>query len=151
MTFAQRRLRLACAYPQSNESLLCVQYEAKDPVFLHADIKDSDQTGRMPRLIWVFAGRTSYFVGFVVLRLKYCFCYIFLHSSFYKVNFNAYKNFLINNSEQVSQYFTYVGNQVWVHWRIAHWAPGRHTCERLLGSNHLEQNRRSEASLLTED
>ena len=26
--------------------------------------KDSDQTGRMPRLIWVFAGRTCHFVGF---------------------------------------------------------------------------------------
>ena len=28
--------------------------------------KDANQTGRMPRLIWVFAGRTCYFVGFVV-------------------------------------------------------------------------------------
>ena len=28
--------------------------------------KDSDQTGWMPRLIWVFAGCTSHFVGFVV-------------------------------------------------------------------------------------
>ena len=31
--------------------------------------KDSDQTGRKPRLIWVFAGCTGHFVGFVVLRL----------------------------------------------------------------------------------
>ena len=31
--------------------------------------EDSDQTGQMPRLIWVFAGRTDLFVGFVVLRL----------------------------------------------------------------------------------
>ena len=31
--------------------------------------EDSDQTGRMPRLIWVFAGRTCHFVGFVVWRL----------------------------------------------------------------------------------
>ena len=29
----------------------------------------SDQTGRMPRLIWVFAGRTYNFVGFVTWRL----------------------------------------------------------------------------------
>ena len=29
-----------------------------NPNFLHADSEDSDQTGRMPRLIWVFAGRT---------------------------------------------------------------------------------------------
>ena len=34
------------------------QWVAKDPSFLHANSEDSDQTGRMPRLIWVFAGRT---------------------------------------------------------------------------------------------
>ena len=28
-------------------------------MFLHADSEDSDQTGRMPRLIGVFAGRTA--------------------------------------------------------------------------------------------
>ena len=32
--------------------------------------KDSDQTGRTPRLIWVFAGRIGHFIGFVVQRLK---------------------------------------------------------------------------------
>ena len=30
----------------------------------------TDQTGRMPRLIWVFTGHTSYFVGFVMRWLK---------------------------------------------------------------------------------
>ena len=33
--------------------------------------EDSDQTGWMPRLIWVFAERKSHFVGFVVWRLNY--------------------------------------------------------------------------------
>ena len=33
------------------------------------DSEDSDQTGRMPRLICVFAGRTCHFVGFVMRRL----------------------------------------------------------------------------------
>ena len=32
--------------------------------------KDSDRTGKMPRLIWVFAGHTGQFVCFVVLRLN---------------------------------------------------------------------------------
>ena len=41
-----------------SESSLCAQWVAKDPRFLHADSEDSDQTGQMPRLIWVFAGRT---------------------------------------------------------------------------------------------
>ena len=31
--------------------------------------KDSDQTGQMPRLIRIFAGRKGHFVGFVVQRL----------------------------------------------------------------------------------
>ena len=44
---------------KTQESLLCAQWVAKDPSFLHADSADSDQTGRMPRLIWVFAERTS--------------------------------------------------------------------------------------------
>ena len=38
-------------------------------MFLHADSKDSDQTGWKPRLIRVFAGRTSHFVGFVMRQL----------------------------------------------------------------------------------
>ena len=44
---------------------------AKDLSFPHVDSKDSDQTGQMPRLICVFAGRTCHFVGLVVRRLKY--------------------------------------------------------------------------------
>ena len=49
---------------QSEQSSLCTQgsfmWTAK-----------TDQTGRMPRLIWVFKGCTDDFVGFVVLRLIY--------------------------------------------------------------------------------
>ena len=44
--------------PIWSEPSLCAQRVAKDPSFLHADSGDPDQTGRMPRLIWVFAGRT---------------------------------------------------------------------------------------------
>ena len=67
------------------ESLLCAQWVAKAPSFLHADSEDSDQTGRMPRLILVFAGRTCHFVGFVMSWLFFngyylnlcqrCFCF----------------------------------------------------------------------------
>ena len=56
--------------PVWSESSLCALWVAKDPSFLHADSEDSDQTGRMPRLIWVFAGRTCHFVGFVMRQLK---------------------------------------------------------------------------------
>ena len=44
--------------PVWSESSLCAQCVAKDPSFFQADNEDSDQTGRMPRLIWVFAGCT---------------------------------------------------------------------------------------------
>ena len=66
---AQRRPGSALASAQSDQSSLCSQWVAKETSFLHADSEDSDQTGRMPRLIWVFAGRTNHFVGFV-MRLK---------------------------------------------------------------------------------
>ena len=50
---AQWRLRSAWASAQSDQSLPCAL------------------NGRMPRLIWVFAGRTCYFVGFVMPWLIY--------------------------------------------------------------------------------
>ena len=52
--------------PVWTESSLCTKWVAKGPVLLQADSEDSDQTGWMPRLIWVFAGRTCHFVGFVM-------------------------------------------------------------------------------------
>ena len=54
-----------------SESLLSTQWAAKDLSFLHADSEDSDQPGQMPRLLWVFAGRTCHFVGFVLRWFKY--------------------------------------------------------------------------------
>ena len=65
---AQQRLRSAWASDQSDQSSLRTQWVAKDPSFLHTDSEDSDQTGQMPRLIWVFAGCTGHFVGFVIRR-----------------------------------------------------------------------------------
>ena len=47
------------------------QQVAKDPSFLHSDSEDSDQTGQMTRLIWVFAGHIGYFLGFFVQHLKF--------------------------------------------------------------------------------
>ena len=65
----QQRLRSAWASAQSDQSLLCAQWVAKDLSFLHVDSEDSDLTRRVPRLIWVFAGPTCHFVGFVMRRL----------------------------------------------------------------------------------
>ena len=48
------------------------QLAANDPSFLHTGSEDSDQTGQMARLTWVFAGRTCHFVGFVMRWLISC-------------------------------------------------------------------------------
>ena len=67
--------------PVWSESSLCAQWVAKDPSFLHADSEDSDQTGRIPRLIWVFAGRT------LILLVLSCrgsnSLFLFLFATFY--------------------------------------------------------------------
>ena len=65
----QRRLRSAWASTWVISLCVCLI-----PRILHADSKDSDKTGRMPRLVWVFTGCTGNFVGFVVLWLKYEHC-----------------------------------------------------------------------------
>ena len=57
-------------HPVWSESSLCTQWVAKDSSFLEADSEDSD------RLIWVLAGRTCHFVGFVTMGLK---CFFFSH------------------------------------------------------------------------
>ena len=67
---AKTRISLGIC-PVWSESLQCAQWVAEDPMFLYADSEDSDQTGRMPRLIWVFAGRKGHFVGFVMRQLKW--------------------------------------------------------------------------------
>ena len=51
-----------CIRPVWSESLLCTQWVAKGSVLLQADSEDSNQTGRMRRLIWVFAGHSQGFI-----------------------------------------------------------------------------------------
>ena len=62
---AQRRLRSAC--PVWSESSMSAGSLATH--WAHSE--DSDQTGRMRRLIWVFAGRTGRFDSLLVLWLNY--------------------------------------------------------------------------------
>ena len=74
------KTQISLASTQSDQSLCCALIlVAKDPSFLYADSEDSDQTGWMPRLIWVLAGRTlillvllcrGSYIGTSVLRLS---------------------------------------------------------------------------------
>ena len=55
---AQWRLRSAWASAKSDQSSLCAWRKLGSSAMHWAHREDSDQTGRMPSLIWVFAGRT---------------------------------------------------------------------------------------------
>ena len=54
--------------PIWSESLLSAWRNIGSLATHWAHSEDSDQTGRMPKLIWVFAGRTYHFVGFFMRR-----------------------------------------------------------------------------------
>ena len=56
-------------HPVWSESSLSAWKNLGTLVTYKAHSEDSGQTGQMPRLIWVFNGRTHHFVGFVMLRL----------------------------------------------------------------------------------
>ena len=63
ISFIKRSRYVSIIEPSHDKTSLirdfaCAQWVAKDPSFLHADSEDSDQTGWMTRLIWVFAGCT---------------------------------------------------------------------------------------------
>ena len=54
---------------QSDQSLCCTHKESLGPELPNECTAKTDQTGWMPRLIWVFAGRICHFVGFVMRQL----------------------------------------------------------------------------------
>ena len=58
--------------PFWSESSLSTWVNLRSLAIIRAHSEASDQTGRMPRLIWVFAGRKDYFVGFVMRRCVLC-------------------------------------------------------------------------------
>ena len=60
--------KMICAHSKDRQPLLSVwrKFGPRLPIKHTSKI---DQTGRMPKLIWVFAGCTGHFVGFVLLWL----------------------------------------------------------------------------------
>ena len=98
----QLKTQISLAPTQSDQSSLFAQWIAKDLMFLHADSEDSNQTGRMPRLIRVFAGRTGHFVGFVLLWLK-C-TYIQKQSSLQQNLESADRNLIPSNRRNILYY-----------------------------------------------
>ena len=71
---------MACAPSEDSDppsliSLHCPHGEALGPWPSLERIAKTDQTGQLPRLICVFTGPTGNIIVFVMLRLKYWFCY----------------------------------------------------------------------------
>ena len=58
-------------FVQSDQSSLSARRKLGSLSTHWAHNKDSDQTGRMPRLMWVFTGCKCHFVGFVMRGFKY--------------------------------------------------------------------------------
>ena len=73
-----------------------------------AHSKDSDQTGRMPRLIWVFAGRTV----ILLVLLKFCCCLIHV---FYMCawKFQTQKKLHLNTKDVKRQ------DTIWGKWKLS--------------------------------
>ena len=94
-----------------SESSLCAQWVAKDPSFLHADSEDADQTGWMPRLIWVLAGRT-------MLHMPICwFCHKAAHLYSY---LNAANGPKVSNTWKFNRFTKYLIN-LELHLILPHW------------------------------
>ena len=68
--------------PVWSESLLSAWRKLGSSATHWAHSEDSYQTGRMPRLIWVFARRTCHFVGFVMRRRLICYGKIIITISY---------------------------------------------------------------------
>ena len=101
MTGHQAKTQISLGiWPVWSESSLCAQRVAKDPSFLQADSEDAVQTGRMPRLIWVFAGRKA-----ILLVLSWGGSYVSM-STFYRkqpaVLFVYFPVFLFSSSNLLS-------------------------------------------------
>ena len=63
-----------CVRPVWSESSLSAWRNIESSGTHWAHCEDSDQTGRTPRLIWVFAGHKGYFVGFAMRWLTFRKC-----------------------------------------------------------------------------
>ena len=67
-----------------------------------AQSEDSDQTGRMPKLFWVIAGRTCRFVGFIMRWLKYISSNVLKISAFSRVRIDD----IFNTWDEIFLVFT---------------------------------------------
>ena len=94
------------------ESLLCTQWVAKDLRFLHTESEEFDQTAWISRLIWAFAGGTSYCRFYCAITKTRLYKFDALQPHFYIENLGftgVYFIFLISAQKY----------RLWVLWKIS--------------------------------
>ena len=126
---SQRSLRSAWASALSGQCSLSAWRKVGSFATQWVHSEDSNQTGWMPRLIWVFAGRTCHFVGFVMRWFNFIpnialYSYIvkkhfFIDAFLFKVISHVLKDILIWNYAR-GLWLTTLGRSssvllVWVH------------------------------------
>ena len=94
---AQQRVWSAWASTQHDRGLRCLPEESLCSKLPINCTEDSDQSGQMPRLIWVFAGHTFYYgPNFKELEGAYCLCVVhaclhpsqfLIHAIFYELSY----------------------------------------------------------------
>ena len=94
------------AFPVWPESSLSAWRKLGSLATHWAHSEGSDQTGWMPRLIWVFTGRTCHFVCFVMMRLKWSWwCQVNMNLR-YKISMPKYANIMQNLSQNFETNWT---------------------------------------------
>ena len=71
LTFVPSELKSSWASAQSDQSLRCSHGETLVPQLPTECTAKTDQTGQMPRLIWVLSGRIDHFVDSVLRQFIY--------------------------------------------------------------------------------
>ena len=87
----QISLRVRAVWSESSLGAIQIHTGAQ---FLHSDNKDSNQTARMRRLIWVFVVRTCQKVRFLTLRLIY---WVLVCKNYENTPFKYIENFITKN------------------------------------------------------
>ena len=122
---AQRRQISLGICPVWSESSLSAWRKLGSLANHWAHSEDADQTGRIPRLIWVFTGRKGHFIAFVMRRLKYFlisivyFALLFIWlkftiicKNFIFANIREIDHLWIQNSCKISAYRVYIGKNL---------------------------------------
>ena len=113
---AEQRLWSAWVSAQSDKSSFWTQWVSKDPSFLHADSKDSDQTRRMPSWSRVFAGAQPFcwFCHVALISVTdHCLFMYFAHEKAVVVFYQS-SSLLLDNTAELKLKIRCVYCKIWL-------------------------------------